>query len=217
MNNILSLFNIPESSLVLTGEYEPFLVLVSISIAVFASFMGFQVATQASSAGTPVAKRLLLMVGAIAQGVGIWSMHFVGMLAFELCTSVSYDWHITLISMLPGIGAAWVALRFLTTNTVAPLQIALGGVLVGAGIGAMHYIGMAAMEMAPLLIRLSDFCAVDSGSGITCHVVVVGSQWAAQNHSNAFVQYECQYTGRNRNGVCHLRNALHWHGRCAIC
>lgn len=151
MNNILSLFNIPESSLVLTGEYEPFLVLVSISIAVFASFMGFQVATQASSAGTPVAKRLLLMVGAIAQGVGIWSMHFVGMLAFELCTSVSYDWHITLISMLPGIGAAWVALRFLTTSTVAPLQIALGGVLVGAGIGAMHYIGMAAMEMAPLL------------------------------------------------------------------
>ncbi|MFS1703817.1 MHYT domain-containing protein [Alteromonas sp. AMM-1] len=151
MNNILSLFNIPESSLVLTGEYEPFLVLVSISIAVFASFMGFQVATQASSAGTPMAKRLLLMVGAIAQGVGIWSMHFVGMLAFELCTSVSYDWHITLISMLPGIGAAWVALRFLTTNTVAPLQIALGGVLVGAGIGAMHYIGMAAMEMAPLL------------------------------------------------------------------
>ncbi|TPV60905.1 PAS domain S-box protein [Aestuariibacter sp. GS-14] len=151
MNNILSLFNIPESSLVLTGEYEPFLVLVSISIAVFASFMGFQVATQASSAGTPMAKRLLLMVGAIAQGVGIWSMHFVGMLAFELCTSVSYDWHITLISMFPGIGAAWVALRFLTTNTIAPLQIALGGVLVGAGIGAMHYIGMAAMEMAPLL------------------------------------------------------------------
>lgn len=151
MNNILSLFDIPENSLLITGEYEIYLVLVSIGIAIFASFMGFQVATQASTAESKLAKRALLMVGAIAQGVGIWSMHFVGMLAFELCTSVSYNWHITIVSMLPGIGAAWVALRFLTTNTVAPLQIALGGVLVGAGIGAMHYIGMAAMEMAPLL------------------------------------------------------------------
>ena len=151
MNDILALFQIPETSLLLTGEYEFYLVLVSVGIAVFASFMGFQVATQARTAQSNFAKRSLLMVGAIAQGVGIWSMHFVGMLAFELCTEVNYDWHITLVSMLPGVGAAWVALRFLITNTISPLHIVLGGVLVGAGIGAMHYIGMAAMQMAPLL------------------------------------------------------------------
>ena len=151
MNDILALFQIPETSLLLTGEYEFYLVMVSVGIAVFASFMGFQVATQARTAQSNFAKRSLLMVGAIAQGVGIWSMHFVGMLAFELCTEVNYDWYITLVSMLPGVGAAWVALRFLITNTISPLHIVLGGVLVGAGIGAMHYIGMAAMQMAPLL------------------------------------------------------------------
>ena len=151
MNDILTLFQIPKTSLLLTGEYELYLVLVSVATAVLASCMGFQVATQARAAQSNFARRTLLMAGAIAQGGGIWSMHFVGMLAFELCTKVNYGWQMTLVSMLPAVGAAWVVLRHLITNKITFLHIALGGVVVGVGIGAMHYIGMAAMQMAPLL------------------------------------------------------------------
>ncbi|OFI34908.1 MHYT domain-containing protein [Alteromonas lipolytica] len=151
MQFIVDLFSISDASLLLVGEYSPLLVLLSVCIAVFASFMGFQVASQAGRARTENGRCGLLAVGAFAQGSGIWSMHFIGMLAFELCTPVSYSWHITLVSMLPGIAAAYVALRLLTEQRISNKQIIIGGVLVGAGIGAMHYIGMAAMEMAPLL------------------------------------------------------------------
>ena len=151
MPSIADLFSIPDTSLLLVGEYNPSLVLLSVAIAVFASFMGFQVATQAANAKTRRGRRGLLAVGAFAQGSGIWSMHFIGMLAFELCTPVSYTWLTTLISMLPGVAAAWVALHLLSQQSINNKQIVVGGVLVGAGIGAMHYIGMAAMDMAPLL------------------------------------------------------------------
>tara|TARA_Y100001968_G_scaffold333920_1_gene401106 strand:- start:1080 stop:4382 length:3303 start_codon:yes stop_codon:yes gene_type:complete len=151
MPSVSDLFVIPDTSLLLVGEYNPSLVLVSVAIAIFASFMGFQVASQAASAKTRRGRRGLLAVGAFAQGSGIWSMHFIGMLAFDLCTPVSYTWLTTVVSMLPGIGAAWVALYLLTQHTISSKQIVIGGVLVGAGIGAMHYIGMAAMDMAPLL------------------------------------------------------------------
>lgn len=151
MQFIMDLFSIPDTSLLIVGQYKPMMVFLSITIAVFASFMGFQVASQAANAKSPAGRNRLLAVGAFAQGSGIWSMHFIGMLAFELCTPVSYTWFTTLISMLPGIAAAWVALHLLTQQTISSKQIAIGGVLVGAGIGAMHYIGMAAMEMAPLL------------------------------------------------------------------
>ncbi|MAJ70489.1 MAG: PAS domain S-box protein [Alteromonadaceae bacterium TMED7] len=151
MPSVSNLFSIPDTSLLLVGEYNLSLVLLSVAIAVFASFMGFQVATQAANAKTRRGRRGRLAVGAFAQGSGIWSMHFIGMLAFELCTPVSYTWFTTLLSMLPGIAAAWVALNLLTQHSINNKQIVIGGVLVGAGIGAMHYIGMAAMDMAPLL------------------------------------------------------------------
>ena len=78
-------------------------------------------------------------------------MHFLGMLAFELCAAVRYDLGITLLSMLPSLAASWVALSLLARRDLSLTQLCVGGVLVGAGIGAMHYSGMAAMQMAPLL------------------------------------------------------------------
>ena len=151
MPSVSDLFSIPDTSLLLVGEYNFSLVLFSVAIAVFASFMGFQVASQAANAKNRRGRWVLLAVGAFAQGSGIWSMHFIGMLAFELCTPVTYTWFTTLVSMLPGIAAAWVALNLLAQHSISNKQIVVGGVLIGAGIGAMHYIGMAAMDMAPLL------------------------------------------------------------------
>ena len=144
-------FRIPDTAVLLSGSYDPALVLLSLLIAIFAAFMGFNVASLAETTPSSFRRRMLLTVGSLALGGGIWAMHFLGMLAFNLCTPITYDFGITAASAIPGIAAAWVALYQLTKATPSKLHILFSGVLVGAGIGTMHYAGMAAMEMAPLL------------------------------------------------------------------
>ena len=145
-----SFFYSANESLLTYGSYDPKLVAISVLIAIFAAFMGFEVATQAteSEAGR---RQVLLTSGSIALGGGVWSMHFVGMLAFQLCTPVEYSWQLTILSVLPSVAASLVALNLIIQKTITLKQIFLGGVLVGAGIGTMHYVGMASMQMATLL------------------------------------------------------------------
>ncbi|GGD70177.1 MHYT domain-containing protein [Lacimicrobium alkaliphilum] len=148
---ILRQFSIPQDSILLYGDYNLWLVILSVLIAVFASFMGLQVMSQAAVSGSPRRRQIMLLVGGIALGGGIWSMHFIGMLAFELCTQVEYGWLLTLLSLLPGICASWIALNHINRHRQSFVSLLIAGVLVGAGIGTMHYTGMAAMQMAPLL------------------------------------------------------------------
>ncbi|GHF88086.1 MHYT domain-containing protein [Thalassotalea marina] len=148
---IIAQFTIPSDSILIYGNYNPWLVALSIFIAIFASFMGLQVASQATDKVSRLRRHSMHAIGSIALGGGIWSMHFIGMLAFNLCTVVEYNATITLVSMLPGIFASWVALNYINSHHKGFLSLLIGGVLVGAGIGTMHYTGMAAMEMAPLL------------------------------------------------------------------
>lgn len=148
---ISALFTIPPDSTLIYGNYNPWLVALSVLIAMFASFMGLLVASQTAQTQSTIRKQTMLLVGSIALGGAIWTMHFIGMLAFDLCTDVSYGWQLTLASLLPGIGASWVALNYINSHRKGFFPLLLGGVLVGSGIGTMHYTGMAAMEMAPLL------------------------------------------------------------------
>jgi len=148
---ITTQFTIPNDSALIFGNYNPWLVALSVFIAMFASFMGLQVASQAALTTSEKRRHTMLLVGSLALGGGIWSMHFIGMLAFDLCTTVEYGWELTLASLIPGIGASWIALNYINNHRQGLLPLFLGGVLVGAGIGTMHYTGMAAMEMAPLL------------------------------------------------------------------
>lgn len=138
-------------SLLLNVYYDPLLVTTSILIAIFAAFMAFQVSTQAVDTRSRTRKQIMLLTGSVVLGGGVWSMHFIGMLAFDLCSPVKYDFMLTALSFIPSVGASWVALHLLAKPNFRPSQVLIGGVLVGAGIGTMHYVGMAAMEMAPLL------------------------------------------------------------------
>ncbi|GAA6185757.1 MHYT domain-containing protein [Aliiglaciecola sp. NS0011-25] len=150
-NNIKNVFEAVPNNLLVIGEYNFWLVALSVFIAMFASFMAFQVGYQAANSLSPKRRQLALMVSSIALGGGVWSMHFIGMLAFDLCTDVNYGMSLTLISLIPAIAASWVAQNLLMQENISRAQLILGGILVGSGIGSMHYIGMAAMEMAPLL------------------------------------------------------------------
>src|SRR5712691_9653253 len=90
--------------------------------------------------------------GATAMGGGIWGMHFIGMLAFTLPCGVGYEPFGTVASMIPGILASGVALRVISHRTEPGFRrLTVGAVLMGAGIGLMHYSGMAAMQPEALL------------------------------------------------------------------
>src|SRR5690606_35666318 len=131
--------------------YNPWLVALSLLIAVFASGMALQVAGMVRLSDNHLYRQVALITGSLALGGGVWSMHFIGMLAFQLCARVDYSPGLTLLSLLPSLFASSVALQLLARRSISRVQRIGSGVLVGAGIGAMHYSGMAAMQMAPLL------------------------------------------------------------------
>jgi len=92
-----------------------------------------------------------MMAGSITLGLAIWSMHFIGMLAMHLPIEVSYDRTLTLLSPLPAIAAALLGFHVLRTDKVSLAQILFGGILMGLGIAAMHYTGIAALKMMPAM------------------------------------------------------------------
>lgn len=151
MDWLRQLFEYPADPLLLSGNYDPSLVLLSFLIAIFASAMAIHVTAQTISVHKKSLRLLMLGSGSIALGGGVWSMHFIGMLAFALCTDVSYDFEVTALSMLPSVAASWVALELISKKRISLPQLLLGGVLMGAGIGTMHYSGMAAMQMSVAL------------------------------------------------------------------
>ena len=140
-----------DPSVLVLSSYDPLLVVMSLCIAVFTSGMALQLAGVARDSQLAWWRQVTILTGSLALGAGIWAMHFIGMLAFQLCAQVRFDLGVTLLSMLPSLAASWVALSLLARRDVSLTQLCVGGVLVGAGIGAMHYSGMAAMQMTPLL------------------------------------------------------------------
>jgi two-component system sensor histidine kinase/response regulator len=134
------------------GAYDLGLVATSLLIAILAAFVALSISGRIVAAGTQRARLAWATAGAISMGGGIWSMHFIGMLAFSLTCGIAYDPAGTLLSMIPGMIASGVALGTIS-KPVAPglRRLAVSAVLMGAGIGAMHYSGMAAMRPEALL------------------------------------------------------------------
>jgi len=135
----------------LFGVYNPWLVILSILVAIFTSSMAMQIAGMAGTGENSWQRRAAIATGSFALGGGIWAMHYIGMLALLLCTRVDYAPAPTILSMLPALGASAVALHMLARQRITARQLIASGVLVGAGIGAMHYSGMSAMEMTAKL------------------------------------------------------------------
>ncbi|MDQ7988155.1 MAG: diguanylate cyclase [Candidatus Dactylopiibacterium sp.] len=138
-------------SLLVLGVYDLQLVALSVLIAILICSVAMQIAGIARELRDARYRHLAVVTGSLALGVGIWSMHFIGMLAFSLCAPVRYDTFLTAASIVPAVLASWIALEMLAREHAERFQLFAGGALVGGGIGAMHYVGMAAMEMAPLL------------------------------------------------------------------
>jgi two-component system, sensor histidine kinase and response regulator len=131
---------------VIVGSYDYRLVALSVLIAVFASYAALDLAGRVTSARGAV-RRLWLGGGATAMGIGIWSMHYVGMLAFRLPVRVEYDWPTVLLSLLAAIFASGIALFVVSRKRMGPTLAIVGSICMGGAIAGMHYIGMAAMRL----------------------------------------------------------------------
>ncbi|BAN49146.1 bifunctional diguanylate cyclase/phosphodiesterase [Metapseudomonas resinovorans] len=132
----------------LTGSYDYSLVLISLLVAILASYTALDLAGRVNSSQGRGAV-LWIAGGAVAMGIGIWSMHFIGMLAFSLPIPLGYDLPLTLLSLLIAILVSGFAL-WLVSQPRQPLwQLLCGALTMGAGISSMHYLGMHAMRMLP--------------------------------------------------------------------
>src|SRR5467141_1613417 len=138
----------------LIGSYNYALVALSVLIAMFASYAALDLAGRVTSAGGWT-RAVWLLGGAGAMGTGIWSMHYIGMLAFILPVPVAYHGPTVLLSLSAAILASAIALYVVSRQKMGAFRAFSGSVLMGAGIASMHYIGMAAM-------RLSAMCQFNS-------------------------------------------------------
>jgi len=132
--------------LVLVGSYDYALVAVSVIIAILASYATLDLARHVTFARGR-ARLLWLTGGASAMGFGIWSMHYIGMLAYTLPVPVQYDWPTVLLSLLAAILASAIALFVVSRSTMGVPRALLGSIVMGSGIAAMHYMAMAAMRL----------------------------------------------------------------------
>lgn len=132
----------------LIGSYTPSLVLISIFVAILASYTALDLAGRIVTA-TGRTAYLWMGGGALAMGIGVWSMHFIGMLAFHLPVELGYDLSITLLSLAIAILSCGFALWLVSQPQLPALQLSFGALVMGAGISAMHYCGMAALRMQP--------------------------------------------------------------------
>jgi diguanylate cyclase len=132
----------------MAGTYNSWVVLLSLLVAILASYTALDLASRIA-ASTGAAAASWLMGGAFAMGMGIWSMHFIGMLAFALPIPMTYDVLITLESMFIAIVVSGFALFTVTRSSLSARNLMAGGVLMGIGICSMHYTGMAAMQVVP--------------------------------------------------------------------
>ncbi|MCF4998557.1 EAL domain-containing protein [Pseudomonas syringae] len=132
----------------LIGSYSSTLVFISLCVAILASYTALDLAGRIATAkGRAV--HFWMAGGALALGVGIWSMHFIGMLAFKLPIDLGYDIGITALSLLIAVLSSGFALWLVSQPKLPALQLGFGALILGAGIAAMHYTGMAAMLMQP--------------------------------------------------------------------
>ncbi len=192
--------------------YDLNLVLLSIIIAILSAYTALDLAERITTTQKQ-ASLAWLIAGASSLGIGIWSMHFVGMLAFNLPVSVSYDIWIMGASVLPAILASGLAL-FLASRAVLPLYHLLGtSLLMGAGISTMHYLGMAAMRLPAIAHYNWQLVTLSVAIAITVSFIAL---WLIH-----FLQNQPIVTWWQKIGAAILMglaiSSMHYTGMMAVC
>jgi len=172
----------------LSQSYSFVIVVLSYLVAALASYAGLLMSASIANAESARGRWVWLAGGSVAMGIGVWAMHFTGMLALTLPVPISYDVPITVLSVVPAILASALALRVMSGRGNRHRRYLIGGTLVGAGIGAMHYIGMAAMR--------AEYCVHSYNLLLFALSIIV----AVALGIAAFYVRDLRYYGRYLNG-----------------
>lgn len=178
----------PVPVIALKGSYNLILVGLSYVIASLASFVALDITERIRTNEENIGPKIgWLILGAFAMGMGIWTMHFIGMLAFMLPMPMDYEPILTTLSMIIAVIASGFAFYLIKNEKVKPLTLAMGGVLLGLGICSMHYTGMAAMlhvhiRYIPSIFILSILIAIVA-SEAALWLMIRGSQTSRQYHT----------------------------------
>ncbi len=165
----------------LVGAYDYRLVVLSVLIAMLASYAALDLGGRITATRGRI-RAFWLTGGSVTMGLGIWAMHYIGMLAWTLPVPVLYDWPTVLVSLLAAILASFVALFVVSRDAMGPVRAGIAGLAMGIGIASMHYIGMEAM-------RLPAMCEYSTGlvalSVIFAIVISVVALWLTFHWSHA--------------------------------
>ncbi|RDI21930.1 diguanylate cyclase/phosphodiesterase [Pseudacidovorax intermedius] len=132
----------------LIPRYDPWVVAASVLIAAFASYVALDLARRVHTRDR-IVSRTWSAAGSLVLGTGIWSMHFVGMLAYSLPIELGYTYALTALSWLAAVAVSALALRLAARHRLGAKPLLYGSAAMAAGICAMHYLGMAAIDVAP--------------------------------------------------------------------
>jgi len=179
----------------LRGYYDHRLVALSIAIAILAAYAAVDLSGRMTVAHGRF-RLAWLCGGAFALGIGIWSMHYIGMEAFRLPVRVAYDWPTVLLSMVAAILSSAVALFVVTQARLTTTAALVGSVLMGGGIASMHYIGMYAMRLPAMCIYSRGIVSLSIFLGVVISYVAIqltfavrdeGSHWGWRKSRNALL------------------------------
>lgn len=194
-----------------TGAYIPFLVVVSYIIAALACFVAIELSAKLVTTSSGNRRSLFHYAGAFALGAGIWSMHFIGMLAYDLDMYLEYDPWLTLFSLIIAMAAGYWVLWLVRQSRHRAIGVMFGAIVLGLGICGMHYTGMAAMEMdgrivyKPLLFMASVAIAIAASAA----ALVIIFAFITQSGGIGFVY---KAIAALVMGGGDLRHALYWYG-----
>jgi two-component system sensor histidine kinase/response regulator len=133
------------------ATYNSWFVTLSIAVAVLTSYTALALAARVAASQSAMAARVWLIGGAVTMGIGIWSMHFIGMLAYSVDFGLRYDITTTLLSLIVAISTSACALWFSGGVQLGSGRLAGGALLMGSGISIMHYSGMSAIRVTPAI------------------------------------------------------------------
>nr|WP_318384655.1 EAL domain-containing protein [uncultured Enterobacter sp.] len=155
----------------LVNQYDQILVVISFIVAILASYTALNMAGRVTTTPGKTAW-VWLLGGGVAMGIGVWAMHFIGMLSMDLTMRMNYDPQLTACSMLIAIGSSLFALWLVSTQQLRLRRLLPGSLVMGLGIAAMHYTGMAALQVSPAIIWDMRWVAVSL-------IIALVASWAA--------------------------------------
>ncbi len=194
------------------GYYDPVLVILSYVVAVLASYVALTLVGRLREEKNKQTRVYWLVGGAFTMGAGIWSMHFIGMLAFIMPMPMEYAFSWTLASLLMAMLASAFALYILQRKNYSSIHLAIGGLIIGLGIATMHYMGMEAMKVHVNIHYLPGLFFLSILIGIAAAEAAL---WLAlqSNKGSSSRQFRLKIISALIMGGGYLWYALYWNVR----